>query len=157
MWRTRPRSPSEPMLSKIAALLPELPQTAEGLVDMEPMNEEIVRMLANGQRMAKKEAQANKTAGRVLSMPVTVSVDQFAPSAAGATITGTATGREAQTLQGKPVRPAPMTLVFEFLDDKGAAVANQEVQVPALKPGASHPIQVQAQGPGITAWRYTKK
>jgi tetratricopeptide (TPR) repeat protein len=136
---------------------PKLAQTAERLVAIEPMNEEVVRMLANGQRMAKKEAQANKTAGRVLSMPVTVSVDEFAPTAAGATISGTATGREAQTLQGKPVTPAAMTLVFEFLDAKGTAVATQEVQVPALKPGASHPIQVQAQGPGITAWRYTKK
>jgi hypothetical protein len=121
------------------------------------MNEEIVRILANGQRMAKKEAQANKTAARVLSMPVTVSVDQFAPSAAGATISGTATGREAQTLQGKPVPPTPMTLVFEFLDAKGTAVANQEAQIPALKPGESHPLQVQAQGSGITAWRYKKK
>jgi hypothetical protein len=65
---------------------PKLAQTAERLVAIEPMNEEIVRMLANGQRMAKKETQANKTAGRVLSMPVTVSVDQFAPSAAGATM-----------------------------------------------------------------------
>jgi tetratricopeptide (TPR) repeat protein len=136
---------------------PKLAQTAERLVAIEPMNEEIVRMLATGQRMAKKEAQANKTAGRVLSMPVTVSVDQFAPAAAGATISGAATGREAQTLQGKPVPPAPMTLVFEFLDAKGTAVANQEVEIPALKAGASHPIQVQAQGPGITAWRYTKK
>ncbi|HEX2249732.1 MAG TPA: tetratricopeptide repeat protein [Gemmatimonadales bacterium] len=136
---------------------PKLAQTAERLVAIEPMNEEIVRMLANGLRMSKKEAQANKTAARVLSMPVTVSVDQFAPSAAGATISGTATGREAQTLQGKPVPPAPMTLVFEFLDAKGTVVTNQEVQIPALKPGESHAIQVQAQGPGITAWRYKQK
>jgi tetratricopeptide (TPR) repeat protein len=135
----------------------KLAQTAERLVAIEPMNEEIVRLLANGLRMAKKEAQANKAAARVLSMPVTVSVTQFAPAAAGATISGTATGREAQTLQGKPVPPAAMTLVFEFLDTKGTAVATQEVEIPALKPGQSHPIQVQAEGPGITAWRYKKK
>jgi hypothetical protein len=47
-------------------------------------------------------------------------------------------------------------LVFEFLDAKGAVVANQEVQIPALKPEQSHPIQVQAQGAGIAAWRYKK-
>jgi tetratricopeptide (TPR) repeat protein len=134
----------------------KLAATAARLVEIEPMNDEIVRMLANGQRMAKKEAQANKTAIRVLSMPVTVSVTQFAPTAAGATITGTATGREAQTPQGKPVTPAPLSLTFEFLDAKGAVVANQQVQVPALKPGASEPIQVTAQAAGITAWRYTK-
>jgi tetratricopeptide (TPR) repeat protein len=135
---------------------PKLAATAERLAEIEPMNDEIVRMLANGQRMAKKEAQANKTAVRVLTMPVTVSVTQFAPTPAGATITGTATGREAQTAQGKPVTASPMKLIFEFLDAKGTVVANQEVQVPALKPGASHPIQVSAQGAGITAWRYKK-
>jgi tetratricopeptide (TPR) repeat protein len=135
---------------------PKLAEAAARLAEIEPMNDEIVRMLANGQRMAKKEAQANKTAIRVLSMPVTVSVTQFAPTGAGATITGTATGREAQTPQGKPVTPAPLSLTFEFLDAKGAVVANQQVQVPALKPGASQPIQVTAQGAGITAWRYKK-
>jgi hypothetical protein len=115
-----------------------------------------VRMLANGQRMAKKEALANKTAVRVLSMPVTVSITQFAPTAAGASVTGTATGREAQTAQGKPVASVAMKLIFEFLDNKGTVIANQEVEVPALKPGESHPIQVTAQGAGIAAWRYKK-
>jgi len=134
----------------------KLAETASRLVEIEPMNDEIVRMLANGQRMAKKESQANKTAIRVLSMPVTVSVTQFAPTAAGATITGTATGREAQTLQGKPVTPAPLSLTFEFLDAKGTVVANQQVQIPALKPGAAQPIQVTAEGAGIAAWRYKK-
>jgi tetratricopeptide (TPR) repeat protein len=135
---------------------PKLAETAGRLAEIEPMNAEIVRMLANGQRMAKKETQANKTAIRVLSMPVTVSITQFAPTAAGAAITGTATGREAQTSQGKPVAPAPITLVFEFLDAKGAVVGNQEVQIPALKPEQAHPIQLQAQGSGIAAWRYKK-
>jgi tetratricopeptide (TPR) repeat protein len=136
---------------------PKLAATAARLVAIEPMNDEIVRMLANGQRMSKKEAQANRTAIRVLGMPITVAVTQFAPTAEGATITGTATGREAQTPQGKPVRAAPMTLVFEFLDTKGTVIANQEVQIPALKPGAAQPIEVKASGAGITAWRYKSK
>ena len=133
---------------------PKLAETAEKLVAIEPMNEEIVRMLANGQRMAKKEAQANKTAIRSLGMPVTVSITQFAPTAAGATISGTASGREAQTPQGKPVAAKPLTLVFEFLDAKGTVVGNQEVQVPALKPGQSQPIEAKVQGAGVAAWRY---
>jgi tetratricopeptide (TPR) repeat protein len=136
---------------------PKLAATAARLVEIEPLNAEIVRMLANGQRMAGKEAQANKSAIKVLSMPISVSVTQFAPTAAGASITGTATGREAQTLQGKPVAAAPMTLVFEFLDTKGTVIANQEVQIPALKPEESQPITAQAQGAGIAAWRYKRK
>jgi hypothetical protein len=90
-------------------------------------------------------------------MPTTIKVTQFAPTAAGATITGTATGREAETARGKPVTPKPYALVFEFLDDKGAVVANQEVQVPALKPGESQPVEAKAEGSGIAAWRYKQK
>jgi tetratricopeptide (TPR) repeat protein len=136
---------------------PKLAATAERLVAIEPMNDEIVRMLATGLRMAKKEAQANKTAIRVLGMPVTVSVTQFAPTASGAALNGTASGREGQTPQGKPVTAKPLTLIFEFLDAKGTVVANQEVQIPALKPGQSQPIEAKAQGAGITAWRYKSK
>jgi len=50
-----------------------------------------------------------------------------------------------------------MTLVFEFLDTKGAVIANQEVAVPALKAGETHPIEVKAPGQGIAAWRYKQK
>ena len=121
------------------------------------MNEEAVRLLANGQRMAKKETLANKTAVALLAMPTTVKVSQFAPTAEGATITAAATGREGETAQGKPLVPKPLVLVFEFLDAKGAVAGNQEVQVPALKAGESHPIEVKAQAPGIAAWRYKQK
>jgi tetratricopeptide (TPR) repeat protein len=136
---------------------PKLVATAARLVEIEPMNQEIVRMLATGQRMAKKEAQANKTAIQALALPVTVNVNQFAPTADGASITATATGREAQTAQGKPIAAAPLVLVFEFLDGKGTAVANQEVPVPALKPDEAQPIEAKAQAAGIAAWRYKRK
>jgi tetratricopeptide (TPR) repeat protein len=136
---------------------PKLAGAAARLVAIEPLNDEAVRMLANGQRMTKKEALANKTAIQLIGMPTTVKVTQFAPTADAATITGTATGREAETAQGKPVAPKPYTLVFEFLDDKGAVLANQEVEVPALKAGESQPIEAKGQGTGITAWRYKQK
>jgi hypothetical protein len=48
-------------------------------------------------------------------------------------------------------------LIFEFLDSKGAVLANQEVQVPPLKPKESQAIQAKAEGAGITAWRYKQK
>ena len=133
---------------------PKLADAAARLVTIEPVNEEAVRLLANGQRMAKKETTANKTAIKLLAMPTTVKVAQFAPTADGATITGTATGREGETAQGKPLVAKPLVLIFEFLDPKGAVLANQEVQVPALKAGESHSIEVKAQAQGIAAWRY---
>jgi tetratricopeptide (TPR) repeat protein len=136
---------------------PKLADAAARLVAIEPANEEAVRLLANGQRMAKKESLANKTAIQLLAMPTTVKVSQFAPTATGATITAAATGREGETAQGKPLVAKPLVLVFEFLDAKGAVVGNQEVQVPALKAGESHPIEVKAEAPGIAAWRYKQK
>ena len=136
---------------------PKLADAAARLVAIEPLNDDAVRMLANGQRLAKKETLANKTAVRLIGMPTTIKVTQFAPTADAATITGTATGREAQTAQGKPVAPQPYTLVFEFLDAKGTVVANQEVPVPALKPEESQPIEAKAPGSGIAAWRYKQK
>jgi tetratricopeptide (TPR) repeat protein len=136
---------------------PKLADAAGRLAAIEPMNEEILRMQANGLRLAKKETQANKAAVQALSIPVTVSITQFAPTAAGATISGTATGRDAQTSQGKPIPAAPVSLIFEFLDPKGAVVGNQEIQVPALKAGQSQPIEAKAEGAGIAAWRYKRK
>lgn len=136
---------------------PKLADAAGRLAAIEPLNDDAVRMLANGQRLAKKESAANKTAVLLIGTPTTIKVTQFAPTPAAAAITGTATGREAQTAQGKPVAPKPYTLVFEFLDGKGAVVANQEVQVPALKPGESQPVEVKAEGSGIAAWRYKQK
>lgn len=136
---------------------PKLADAAARLTAIEPMNDDAVRMLANGQRLAKKEALANKTAVMLIGMPTTVKVTQFAPTATAATVTGTATGREAENAKGKPVAPKPFTLIFEFLDPKGAVVANHEVQVPALKPGESQPVEAKAEGSGIAAWRYKQK
>jgi len=136
---------------------PQLAQTATRLVAIEPLNDDVLRMLATGQRMSKKETLANKTALQVIAMPVSVAVTEFAPEADGAAVRGTATGREAQDAKGKPVAAKPITLIFEFLDKTGAVVGNQEVQLPALKAGESHPIEAKAQGAGITAWRYKQK
>jgi hypothetical protein len=135
----------------------KLDTVATRLVAIEPMNEETLRMLATAQRMTKKETKANKTAIQVLALPVTVSVKQFAPTATGATISGTATGREAQNAQGKPIAPKPVTLVFEFLDAKGAIITPQEVSVGALKAGESQPIEAKAEASGIVGWRYKVK
>jgi tetratricopeptide (TPR) repeat protein len=135
----------------------KLAESAARLVAIEPLNDDAVRMLANGQRLAKKETLANKTAVQLIGMPTTVKVTQFAPTAQGATITGTATGRQAETAKGKPVASKPIVLVFEFLDSTGAVVANQEAQVPALKAGETHAIGVDAKASGITAWRYKQR
>jgi hypothetical protein len=90
-------------------------------------------------------------------MPVDVKVDDFSATGSNATLTGTATGREAQTATGKPIPPVPVSLTVEFLDAKGTVVATQDAQIPALKKGETHPLKVTGQGAGIAAWRYKQK
>ena len=136
-----------------AKLLP----TAEKLAAIEPLSETAVKMVGEGYKQTKKVDDAIKVAEKVLAMPVDVKVTDFATAGSSATLSATATGREAQTAAGKPIPPAPVTLAVEFLDAKGTVVASQDAPIPALKPGATHELKVAGQGAGIAAWRYKKK
>jgi tetratricopeptide (TPR) repeat protein len=136
---------------------PKLLATSERLVAIEPLNETSLKLLGEGYRQSKKIDNAVKVAERVLALPVDIKVTAFNPSPTGAKLTATATGRQAQTTAGKPLPPAPMTLVFEFLNQQGTPVTTQEAQLQPLKGGASQEINLDAQGSGITAWRYKKK
>jgi hypothetical protein len=53
-------------------------------------------------------------------------------------------------------KSAPLKLTFEFVDAAGTVVVSQDVAVPALDPSATQPIQLQAIGGGIVAWRYKR-
>jgi tetratricopeptide (TPR) repeat protein len=136
---------------------PKLLSTADRLVAIEPMNENSLKLLAEGNKQSKKIDKAVKVAEQVLALPVNVEVTSFTPSGNGAKLAATATGRQAQTAAGKAIPPKPVTLVFEFINAQGAPVDTLEAQLPALTPGATHPVQLDAQGAGITAWRYKKK
>jgi tetratricopeptide (TPR) repeat protein len=136
---------------------PKLLATAQKLSALEPLNENSLKLVGEGYKQAGKVDEAVKIAERVLALPVDVQVTDFQSDGKSATLTGTATGRQAQTPAGKPIPPAPVTLTVEFLDAKGTVVANQDVPVPALEPGKSQEIKAAAQGAGIEAWRYKKK
>jgi tetratricopeptide (TPR) repeat protein len=131
--------------------------TAQRLSAIEPMNENSLKLVGEGYKQAKQVDEAVKVAEKVLALPVDVRVTEFSPGANNATLTGTATGRAAQTPAGKPIPPAPITLVVEFLDAKGAVVGTQDVVLPALEAGKSQEIKLTAQGGGIAAWRYKRK
>lgn len=136
---------------------PKLLATADRLVAIEPMSENALKLQREGHRQSGKIDSAVKLAEAVLALPVDIKVTDLSVAGDAAKLTGTATGRQAQTPTGKPIPPAPVVLVFEFLDAKGAPVATQEAQIPALAAGATHEIAVEAKGPGITAWRYKRK
>jgi tetratricopeptide (TPR) repeat protein len=136
---------------------PNLLATAQKLSAIEPMSENSLKLVGEGYKQANKVDDAVKIAEQVLALPVDVKVTDFATAAGGATLTATATGREAQTGAGKPIPPAPIALTVEFLDAKGTAVGSQDVQVPALAAGKTHEVKAAAQGAGIVAWRYKRK
>ncbi|HEU4699779.1 MAG TPA: tetratricopeptide repeat protein [Gemmatimonadales bacterium] len=133
---------------------PNLTKTAERLVAIDPMNEDVLKLQAAGYQMAKNQTLQMKVAERLFSLPTSIKVESFQPTASGATLTATATGRKAQTLSGAAVKPEAGEVEFEFLDKTGNVVNTQKVEVPALTPGQSQPLTVTAQGAGIVAWRY---
>jgi tetratricopeptide (TPR) repeat protein len=131
--------------------------TAQRLVAIEPMNENSLKLVGEGHKQAAQVDEAVKVAEQVLALPVDIRVTDFGTGASAATLTATATGREAQTPAGKPIPAAPVTLAVEFLDAKGAVVAGQDVAVPALEAGKSQELKAAGQGAGIVAWRYKRK
>ncbi|MEO7986613.1 MAG: tetratricopeptide repeat protein [Gemmatimonadales bacterium] len=130
---------------------------ATKLVAIEPMSEAALKLEGEGYKQSGNVNDAVKTAEKVLALPIDVKVAEFSPNASGASLGATATGRDAQTPSGKPIAPAPVTVVFEFLDTSGGVVTTQETAVPALKAGAAQDIKLTAQGAGIVAWRYKRK
>lgn len=136
---------------------PKLLATADRLVAIEPLSENALKLQREGHRQSGKIDSAVKLAEAVLALAVDVRVTDLTTVKDGAKLTGTVTGRQAQTPTGKAIPPAPVALVFEFLDAKGAPVATQEAQIPALTAGATHDLSVEAKGAGITAWRYKRK
>jgi tetratricopeptide (TPR) repeat protein len=129
----------------------------ERLVALDPLNDNNLRLLAGGYQLKKNQDQMIKYALLITELPVNVEVSGFQTGAGAATWAGSATGRAARNQADQPIAPAPMTLVFEFLDQNGTVVATQEVAVRALAEGEKQELSVAAQTAGIVAWRYKKK
>lgn len=127
------------------------------LIEIEPMNEDALRLLAQGQRNLKQDDAVLKTAERLVALPFSVEVNGFQMSAGGAKFSGEAVGRTAQDINGKTIKTAPMTLVLEFVDVNGTAIDTKEVSIPVLAKDAKHPIEVEGKGAGIVGWRYHAK
>jgi tetratricopeptide (TPR) repeat protein len=126
-------------------------EMARRLLGVDPMNKQSIKMMAYAQQ-ANGKVDSTLYYLRLHDSTLTsdVTISQF---------DSTDTGRELRGLVTNP-RPSasqPATLVFEFLDNKGTVVAAQNVQVPAIQPEQSAPIEIQAKGAGIVAWRYKKQ
>src|ERR1051325_3521753 len=126
---------------------PKLVEASTKLIEIEPMNEDALRLLAQRQRNLKQ-------AERLVAMPFSVEVSGFQMSASGAKFTGEAVGRSPQDVNGKPIKAAPVTLVLEFVDLTGTVVDSKEILIPVLAKDAKKPIELEGKGAGIAGWRY---
>ena len=135
----------------------KLGATADKLLAMEPYNDFANKASVKSHQQLKHTKAANEAATRLLEMPVAIEVTNFAATPGSATWQATATGRDAMTAEGAPKPPAAVTLVLEFLDAKGGVVATQDVAVNALKTGETQTLSANAQGAGISSWRYRAK
>jgi tetratricopeptide (TPR) repeat protein len=131
-----------------------LVRSAELLFGMDPMNEDVLGLLAAGYQRSRQPKRSAETATRLLGLGTSIAVERLAVESDGASLSGKATGRAAQTADGKPISAKPVRVLFEFLDQGGAVVDSQAVEIPALKAGETHTLSLRAAGKGIVGWRY---
>ena len=134
-----------------------LVKAAGKLVDLEPMNEDVYRLQGQGFKGLKKDAEVLKAAERLVGLQVTVEMTGFQLGRSTAKLEGLATGRAPTDAQGKPIKPAAVTLVIEFVTSGGTVVDTKEVALPVLAVGTTHKISVDAKGADIAGWRYRGK
>lgn len=134
----------------------ELVKWSRQLLALDPMSEVGLQMLGRGYNLT-RSGDPVATRVQLNRMPFGISGVVLTPSAGGATIAATATGRAATSDTGAELAPAGATLTFEFLNADGAVVSSQDVEVPALAAGATHSITATGTGDGIVAWRYKRK
>jgi tetratricopeptide (TPR) repeat protein len=135
----------------------KLIDAASKLVEIEPMNEDVYRLLGQGHKGLKHDADVLKAAEKLVGLPVTIEMGAFSIGKSVAKLQGQATGRSPTDAQGKAIKPAPFTLVIEFVTSGGQVVDTKEVAIPVLQPGATQPIAVEAKGADIAGWRYRQK
>ena len=137
---------------------PQLAASAAKLVAAEPLNQDALRLQRAGYQLNKQPTEANAVAEKILQLPVTVVITELTLKAASATLGGTAKGLAALDAKtGKPIPPAPMTMVFEMLDRSGKTVATQDVALEPLAPDATKDFSFEARGEGISSYKYTVK
>lgn len=136
---------------------PEAVQAANALLAVDPLSESAVQLLGAAYNITQNSSMAVKTRLQLNALPVSVSSVSATPSGGGVSLTAMVTGRAPKDDKMKPIAPAPITLVFEFLNSQGAVVATQEANVPALKSGEQFQLKLEVQGQGVTSWRYHRK
>jgi tetratricopeptide (TPR) repeat protein len=123
---------------------------AQRLAGVDPLSRTNVRLVAAAfQGLKQSDSVYHYLLLSDSLMPAEVTVSAFAPTDQGASLTGS-------VMNFHSAKSVPLKLTFEFVDGAGTVVASQDVAVPALDPSATQPIQLQATGAGVVAWRYKR-
>ncbi|MBM4188177.1 MAG: tetratricopeptide repeat protein [Gemmatimonadetes bacterium] len=132
----------------------KLVETASRLAEIEPMNEDVYRLIGQGQKALKKDVEVLKAAEKLVGLPLHIEMAAFAIGRSAAKLEGVARGRAPTDAQGKAIKVTAVTLVVEFVTTAGTVVDTKEVAVPQLATGAEHKISIDAKGQNIAGWRY---
>lgn len=135
----------------------ELIAEAQKLIEIEPLSEDVLRLLAQGQRGLKQDEAVLTTATRLVGLPFTIDVTGFQMGESRAKFVGEAVGRDPMDAAGNKLKTAPVTIAMEFIDLKGTVIATKELTIPVLKPEEKHAIELEGAGAGIAGWRYRVK
>jgi tetratricopeptide (TPR) repeat protein len=135
----------------------KLAEAAKKLVDIEPLSEHNRSLLAQGHKFAGNQEGLLEALIAREAQTVDLKVEDLSRTADGATLTATATGRDARNESNQPIPPKPITVTFEFLGEGGAVVGTTDVAINPLKPGETQAISAKVQGQGIRSWRYKVK
>ena len=126
-------------------------QAARSLIGVDPMNKQSIKMMAYAQ-------QANGKIDSTLyylrlhdsTLVAEVTISQFDSTDSGRDLKGLVTNV-------RPGATPALSFAFDFLNNKGEVVETRTVDVPPIQPAQSSPIEIQAKGAGIVAWRYRRQ
>jgi tetratricopeptide (TPR) repeat protein len=135
----------------------KLVEVASRLEAIEPMNEDVYRLVGMGHRGLGHDDEVLAAATKLVALPVNVEMRSFQLGKDRARLQGVATGRSPTDAQGKDIKPEPFVLVLEFVTVSGQLVDSKEVSIPVVQDGASHNLNVEGKGADIAAWRYRRK
>jgi tetratricopeptide (TPR) repeat protein len=135
----------------------KLVETASRLEGIEPMNEDVYRLIGQGQKALKHDDEVLKAAEKLVGLPINLEMTGFAIGRSTAKLEGTVTGRSPTDALGKAIKAGPVTLVIEFLTTAGQVVDTKEVTLAMTEPGATRKLSVEGKGNDIAGWRYRQK
>lgn len=121
---------------------------AQRLAAVDPLNRTSLRFLAAGWDLRGKGDSAQKYKALADGgLRVEVAISTFLPDSSGFRLNGVASNSGAAA-------SAVQRLTFEFLDATGTVQVTQAIEIPAIAPRESRPVEIRVPGRGLVSWRY---